>query len=82
MNTPFRTKDQLALNFTKEEGIEIQTNHLKEWRSVLSAPAFDRLERLVTADNEKAFDGFDIVRGDSIDMIVHNEVIPFFLNKQ
>ena len=44
----------------------------------MSAVAFDMLERLVVADNDKAFDGFDIVRGAQISEILHNEVIPFF----
>ena len=81
MNTPIRTEAQKQLNFTKEEGIAIQTQHLKEFRSVMSAEAFDMLQKLVTADNDKAFDGFDIVRGHLIDHILYNQVIPFFMKR-
>jgi hypothetical protein len=82
MNEPFRTQAQKELNFTKEDGISIQDQHLKEFRSVMSALAFDMLQKLVTADNDNAFDGFDIVRGDQIKEILHNEVIPFFVDKR
>lgn len=78
MNKPFRTEAQKQLNFTKEQGIAIQTQQLTEFRSVMSAEAFGMLQKLATADNDKAFDGFDIVRGTDIDIILHNEVIPFF----
>ena len=78
MNKPFRTEAQKQLNFTKEQGIAVQTQQLSRISFSLSAEAFDMLQKLVTADNDKAFDGFDIVRGDDIDRILHNEVIPFF----
>jgi hypothetical protein len=81
MNTPIRTEAQKQLNFTKEEGITIQTQQLKEFRSIMSAEAFDMLQKLVTADNDKAFDGFDIVRGYLIDHILYNQVIPFFMKR-
>lgn len=82
MNTPLRTEAQKALEFTKQNGISIQSQQLKEFRSVMSAEAFDMLEKLVVAHNDKAFDGFDIVRGTQIDEILHNEVIPFFIDKE
>jgi hypothetical protein len=82
MNSPFRTEAQKQLNFTKEEGIAIQTQQLKEFRSVMSAEAFDVLQKLVTADNDKAVDGFDIVRGGDIDRILHHEVILFFSERK
>ena len=82
MNTPLRTEAQTALEFTKQNGISIQSQQLKEFRSVMSAEAFDMLEKLVIAHNDKAFDGFDVVRGIQIDAILHNEVIPFFIDKE
>ena len=78
MNTPYRTSAQLELNFTKEDGLAIQAQHLKEFKSVMSALAYDKLEQFVTANNKDAYDGFDIVRGSEIDVIFHNQVIPFF----
>jgi hypothetical protein len=74
---PFRTEQQIALNFTKENGISIQTQHLNEWKSVLSAIAYEKLFNLVTKSNKKAYDGFDIVRGNEIDEILRNKIIKY-----
>lgn len=62
-------------NFTKEDGIRIQSQHLKEWKSVLSALAYEKLVTLVTKNNSKAHDGFDVIRGHEIDQILRNKVI-------
>lgn len=78
MNKPYRTSAQLELNFTKEEGLAVQAQHLKEFKTVMSAAAYDKLEQLVTANNKDAHDGFDVVRGNEIDILFHNQVIPFF----
>lgn len=78
MNKPHRTAAQLELNFTKENGLAIQAQHLKEFKSVMSALAYDKLEQLATANNKYAYDGFDIVRGNDLDMLFRNEVIPVF----
>lgn len=73
-----RTYLQKELNFTKEEGVTIQTRHLEEFRLVLKPEAFEILKKLVTARNNVAQDGFDVIRGNQIDEILHNQVIPFF----
>lgn len=78
MKTPHRTAAQLELNFTKEKGIAIQARHLEEFKSVMTAPAYDKLEQLVTANNKDAYDGFDVIRGNQLDMLFRNEVIPVF----
>jgi hypothetical protein len=75
---PQRTQAQIDLNFTKEQGLDIQKRHLKEFKSVMSASAFDLLSKKVTAGNDQAYDGFDIIRGNDIDVILHNDVIPVF----
>ena len=80
MNTPQRTSAQLELNFTKEEGLMVQARHLEEFKSVMTAPAYDMLEQLATANNKDAYDGFDVVRGNELDMLLRKEVIPFFCN--
>lgn len=79
MKQPYRTSAQLELNFTKEEGIAIQARQLEGFKSVMLAAAYDKLEQLVTVSNKDAYDGFDIVRGTDIDMLLHNEVIPALL---
>lgn len=73
-----RTHLQKELNFTKQEGITIQTRHLEEFGLVLKPEAFQILKKLVTAKNSVAQDGFDVIRGNQIDEILHNQVIPFF----
>lgn len=73
-----RTQAQRDLNFTKQNGIDIQTQQLKEFRSVMSPSAFAALHAMVTVDNDQAYDGFDIIRGNDIDAILHNDVIPLF----
>lgn len=75
---PQRTQAQIDLNFTKQQGIDIQAKHLREYRSVMSAAAFDLLQAMVTVNNDQAYDGFDIIRGAEIDQILHNDVIPVF----
>ena len=75
---PQRTQAQIDLNFTKQQGIDIQAKHLREHRSVMSAAAFDLLQAMVTVNNDQAYDGFDVIRGNEIDLILHNDVIPVF----
>ena len=75
---PQRTQAQIDLNFTKQQGIDIQAKHLREYRSVMSAAAFDLLQAMVTVNNDQAYDGFDVIRGNEIDLILHNDVIPVF----
>ena len=57
------------------DGIRIQQEQLARWASVLTADAFHKLYRLVTASNDKATSGYDIVRGDRITEILHNQVM-------
>jgi hypothetical protein len=75
---PQRTQAQIDLNFTKQQGIDIQAKHLREYRSVMSAAAFDLLQAMVTVNNDQAYDGFDVIRGNEIDLILRNDVIPVF----
>ena len=56
-------------------GIQLQREHLSRWASVLTADAYHKLFRLVTASNDKATSGYDIVRGDRITEILHNQVM-------
>jgi hypothetical protein len=75
---PERTHAQKQLNFTREEGIAIQARQLAEYKTVLLPRAFELLQDLTTAENDKVFDGFDVVRGDQITSILHSSVIPAF----
>jgi hypothetical protein len=75
---PERTHAQTQLNFTREEGITIQARQLAEYKTVLLPRAFELLQELTTAENDKALDGFDVVRGEQIDALIHNFVVPAF----
>lgn len=61
-------------DFSIAAGISFQ-QQLSQWASVLTAEAFHKLYQLVTKDNDKATSGYDVVRGDSISMILHNQVM-------
>jgi hypothetical protein len=62
-------------DFSVGTGISFQQQQLSQWASVLTAEAFHKLYQLVTKDNDKAKSGYDVVRGDSISMILHNQVM-------
>ena len=62
-------------DFTIEQGLQVQTIQLNEWKSLLKSKVFEKLKKEVTKDNHLAKDGFDIVRGNSIDNILINKVL-------
>ena len=62
-------------DFTIEQGLQVQTRQLNEWKSLLKSKVFEKLKKEVTKDNHLAKDGFDIVRGNSIDNILFNKVL-------
>jgi hypothetical protein len=61
--------------FTKELGIQVQTEQLNAWKSVLLPHLFEKLRVLATKDNDDAVNGYDILRGTEIDNLVHNELM-------
>ena len=62
-------------DFTIEQGLQVQTRQLNEWKSLLKSKVFEKLKKEVIKDNHLAKDGFDIVRGNSIDNILINKVL-------
>lgn len=62
-------------SFTKELAIQIQTEQLNAWKSVLLPHLFEKLQVLVTKDNDSVTNGYDILRGTQIDNLVHNELM-------
>jgi hypothetical protein len=66
--------------FTVIDGLKMQENHLKEWKSVLSTEAYEKLEKLAKANNHTATSGYDIARGTDLDMIVHNQLMKHTWN--
>ncbi len=70
-----RNDIHITSTLTTGVGIQLQREHLSRWASVLTADAYHKLYRLVTASNDKATSGYDIVRGDRITEILHNQVM-------
>jgi hypothetical protein len=68
------------MKFTIAEGLKMQENHLKEWKSVLSAEAYEKLEKLAKVDNSKATSGYDITRGQDLYMILANQIMEHHWN--
>ncbi len=66
--------------FTVIDGLKMQENHLKEWKSVLSTEAYEKLEKLAKVDNDKATSGYDIVRGQDLYIIVANQLMEHHWN--
>lgn len=58
--------------FTIKQAIEIQEEQLKRWEKVLKPEIAAKLRKLVTAENDKTKDPYEICRGTDIDVFVHN----------
>jgi hypothetical protein len=67
--------EPLLFDFTKELGIKVQTDQLNRWKSVLMPDVFDKLQKIVTKDNNDAVNGHDVLRGSRIDEIIFNQLM-------
>ena len=72
--TAMKTKNWTVTNyeFTVEQGIAVQREHLAEWKTILKSKAYKALEQYATKDNDKAMNGYDICRGTSLDNFMAN----------
>ena len=57
-------------NFTVENGIAIQAEHLAQWKKALKPELYAQLEKWATSFNSRARDGYDVVRGDQLTQYV------------
>lgn len=64
--------------FTVADGIRVQRQQLAEWQTVLKPDVYKILEELATKDNDKAKDGYGIVRGSELNNYVQNLAIKFY----
>lgn len=55
-----------------ERGIEIQSQHLAEWKQLLLPEVYEWLEKKAVKDNHLAKDGFAIRRGSDLSCDVRN----------
>ena len=69
------THKAMSKPYTIEDAIEIQSKQLIEWRSVLSAEAYDMLCSFVKEHNDKAESGYEICRGTMIYEILVNHIM-------
>jgi hypothetical protein len=58
--------------FTVEQGIEVQTAHLKNWKKLLKKSVFEDLKAWATSTNNEAQDGYSIRRGNTLDNYLGN----------
>lgn len=61
-------------SFSVKDGIEIQTEQLKDWKKVLQPKVYKSLVKFATKDNSKAKTGYDICRGTDFTNYIENYV--------
>lgn len=62
-------------NFTVKQGLAVQKRQLKDWEQLLKSEVFLILKTMVENANIGAKDGYEIVRGNSIDSLLFNVVL-------
>jgi hypothetical protein len=55
-----------------EEGIQIQNEHLQEWKIILKENVYEELVKWATSTNGEAKTGYDIRRGSKLDNWIGN----------
>lgn len=62
--------------FTIEKGLEVQADNLAFWKKILKASAYKKLVIEIEKAQKliKPRDGYDIIRGSTIDCIIANEL--------
>ena len=63
--------------FTVEDGIEIQRDHLSRWKSVLLPEVYEALEEYALRTNHEANSGYDIRRGTNLDNYIGNYMLGY-----
>ena len=59
-------------DFTVADGIEVQTEQLKRWKSKLLPHVYKAVHERTIRDNDKATCGYEIFRGTDIDTLILN----------
>jgi hypothetical protein len=75
---------------TVEGGIQIQQEHLQQWKTVLKPEVYDKLEKWATLTNNKARTGYEIRRGTDLSNYVQNlslfglndEVVDYWIDEE
>jgi hypothetical protein len=62
--------------FTMQDALAIQSEHIGKWAKVLNINALDMLVREANKRNKKGYKSpYNVFRGGDIDMFIHNEII-------
>ena len=72
----------MAQNFSVEQGIAIQQEHLERWRTVLTDDAFNAAKKFAEAANNEAKNGYGIRRGTTIDNFICNYSLELIRRKR
>jgi hypothetical protein len=62
-----------------QDGLEIQNQHLQEWKRVLLPEVYFALKEYATRKNHKAESGYDIVRGQDLNSYIRNYTLGYRL---
>lgn len=68
--------------FTIQHGIDVQNDHLEEYKTILNDETYNALVAFAIKDNDKAKDGYDICRGYQLSNFINNLAIQNVRNKQ
>jgi hypothetical protein len=66
--------------FTIEQGLQVQREHLNEWKQVLKEEVYNELVKWATETNGEAKTGYDIRRGSSLSTWVQNHSLYLLRN--
>lgn len=58
--------------FSVADAIEIQKEHLAQWKELLKPKVYKDLEKWATAKNHLKKTGYDVMRGSSLDNYIAN----------
>jgi hypothetical protein len=68
--------------FTIQHGIDVQNDHLEEYRTILNDETYEALVAFAVKDNDKALGGYDICRGHDLTCFINNLAIQNVRNKK
>jgi hypothetical protein len=63
------------VEFTIEEGLEIQKEHLAGWKKILIVEVYEALEKYALRNNGKAISGYSVCRGIDLDYYISNYML-------
>jgi len=68
----------MSEKFTVEKGIEIQTEQLNGWKTVLQPKVYEALVKFATSTNNTAKSGYDVCRGTELSNYIGNYILGHY----